>query len=102
MLMVYVSIVVIGINMKLIDKVKKGLKKVKEFVKRHAIILFFIVGTTCWVCFFPRMDPLDMPQLALLLVVAFLLATMRDHEVWWRQRVKLEEELKLLQGKKKK
>jgi len=93
--------------MKIIDKAKAFFgrakdwvvalpKKVWEFIKRHSMMLIFIVGTSSWIYFFPRLDPNNSPHLFFLLVVAFLLGTMRDHEVWWRQRVKLEAELKFL------
>jgi hypothetical protein len=116
MLMVYVSTVAIGINMKIIDKVKAWIKlipskvtdffkRVKEFIIRHVMSLIFIVGTTGYIYFFPRMDSENSPHLFFLLVVAFLLGSMRDHEVWYKQRVKLEQELEFVKStlsKKKK
>jgi hypothetical protein len=116
MLTGYVSTVVTGINMKLIDNIKAWvksapskvvafLKRVKSFIIRHAMIMIFIVFTSGWVYFFPQMDPERYPHLAFLLTVAFLLGTMRDHEVWWRQRIALEKEIEVLKSmlsKKKK
>ena len=93
--------------MKIIDKVKAFFGRAKvsiksfpkralAFLKRHSMMLIFIVGTSGWVFFFPKMDPDNSPHLFFLLVVAFLLGTMRDHEVWYRQRLKLEAELEFL------
>ena len=102
--------------MKIVEKVKslfkravtsvKGFfKRVWEFIKRHSMMLIFIVGTSGYIYFFPKINPDNSPHLFFLLVVAFLLGTMRDHEVWYRQRLALEAELETCKGmlsKKKK